>query len=151
MSIALIASLFPNWTGFAIGCHWLVMTLWLTFVEGKIYFCNSEEGTDNSCFGRSRALLFNCILGLVYIFTYLTTSDGPTLKKYLFYYSLILIENLSSSIGWYIKGYDEIPPLFSRLLLGLPIISFILGIVFMLIYYIKFHPKKLSQFHSTPI
>lgn len=143
LSISLIATLFPKWTALACAVHWLVMTTWLSFLE-QTKFCTSSQdsATEKERVGE---ILFAAILGLVYIFTYITPREGRTRTRYLVYYSICFIENLVSAIMWAVEVYPQVQNTWYFIpLLIFSIVPFLMGIVFMILYYLYFHPKRTS-------
>jgi len=83
---------------------------------------------------------YSWILGLVYLFVYISTIQGRTRNFYLFYYSIFFFENLGL-LSWYaytISGQEQ-PWYFTLVLVGASV-SFFAGIITMLIYYGWFHP-----------
>lgn len=83
----LSAMLFMSWMGtiIAICVHWLLMTVSLSFMESH-EFCSS---TNTIKFRRVNTLetlanvLFSAVLGLVYIFTYITPGKDKSLHRFL--------------------------------------------------------------------
>lgn len=84
---------------------------------------------------------FSTILGLVYIFTYLSPSEGQGNSRYRYvcYYGIFLVENISAVAIWAIVGPDQNEWYFYWLVAG-SIAPFFVGILFMSIYYKFFHP-----------
>ncbi|XP_075238139.1 XK-related protein 6-like isoform X1 [Lycorma delicatula] len=139
LSISAVASAFPIYTGVACAVHWLAMTLWLSIWE-RTQFCMV---TDQATLGeRLTEVTFCAILGLVYIFTYLTPSDGSTRNRYLVYYPVCFVENAAAILIWSVTADDHlkrswyfVPFIISG------IVPFLIGIVFMIVYYKYFHPE----------
>lgn len=90
-------------------------------------------------------LFFSTILGLVYIFTYLSPSEGQgnTRNNYMGYYGIFLVENISCVTIWAITGNYNNQWNYS-LLIG-SIAPFFVGIMFMMIYYKFFHPRTIYK------
>lgn len=84
---------------------------------------------------------FSTILGLVYITTYLSPSEGlgKSRNNYIAYYGVFLIENVSAVTVWAITGDDQNEWYYYPLIIGTTI-SFFVGIMFMLLYYKLYHP-----------
>nr|CAD7399532.1 unnamed protein product [Timema poppensis] len=141
LSISVVASVFPIFTGLACMVHWIVMSLWISLLD-RTQFCISTRG--DPCRQKVGELLFSSILGLVYIFTYLTPGEGRTRNRYIVFYSLCFIEN-SIAIGlWAGLASDQLKVQWYFIpLICAAITSFVLGIVFMIVYYAYFHPKPL--------
>lgn len=144
LSISIIATLFPKWTAVACAVHWLVMTTWLSLLDRTGFCTSSPNGaTKNERIGE---ILFAAILGLVYIFTYITPSEGRTRTRYLVYYTVCFVENLVSTVMWALEAYPQVQNTWYFLpLLIFSIVPFIIGIVFMILYYLYCHPKQISS------
>lgn len=84
---------------------------------------------------------FSTILGLVYIFTYLSPSEGQgnSKNRYVGYYGVFLVENVSAVAVWAITGKDQNEWYFYPLMIG-SVVPFFIGIMFMAVYYKFFHP-----------
>lgn len=139
LSISAVASAFPVYTGIACAVHWLAMTLWLSIWE-RTQFCKVTD--QSTLIERLTEVTFCAILGLVYIFTYLTPSDGSTRNRYLVYYPVCFVENAAAIFIWSITADSSltnswyfVPFIISG------IVPFLIGIIFMIIYYKFFHPE----------
>lgn len=142
LSISAVASVYPVWTGAACAVHWLLMTLWLSIFEKTQFVLINERRAEASKSKRFYELVFCATLGLVYIFTYLTPSDGRTRNRYLVYYPICFVENAAAITTWVLtadaglrSSWYFIPFLISG------IVPFLIGIVFMILYYRFFHPE----------
>lgn len=133
LSISVLASIFPIPTAIGIIVHWLVMTMWLCCTE-KTNFCNQNLFYDT---------IFFSIFGLVYTFTHVNLSEGKTRCKYIFFYVICFIENSIATAVWGSIEYSKLKNTYYYMpLIILNILSFIVGILFMIIYYKVFHPSK---------
>ncbi|PSN33087.1 hypothetical protein C0J52_21440 [Blattella germanica] len=142
LSISVIASLFPYWTSLACAIHWLIMTSWLSILD-RTNFCSSAQDQSTKK-ARLAELFFSAILGLVYIFTYLTPSEGRTRMRYSLYYGICFVENLVAAFMWAVYVDPSVHNTWYYLpLLIFAIVPFILGIIFMILYYLCFHPGVL--------
>lgn len=93
---------------------------------------------------------FSIILGLVYIFTYLSPSEGQGNSRYRYacYYGVFLVENISAVTIWIIVGSDQNEWYYYWLMAG-SIAPFFVGIMFMSIYYKFFHPHTTFKVDIT--
>jgi len=140
LSISAVATLFPISTAVACAIHWVSMTVWLSVLD-RTNFCTAsrQSATKKEQAGE---ILFAATLGLVYIFTYITPSEGRTRLRYLLYYMVCFLENLGSAVTWASKASPKVQNTWYFLpLLIFSIVPFIVGIVFMILYYLYFHPK----------
>lgn len=98
---------------------------------------------------RIMTFFFSIILGLVYIFTYLSPSEGQgnSRNRYLGYYGIFLVENIAAVTIWAITGSDQNQWYYYPLMIG-SIVPFFVGILSMAIYYKFFHPHVTHK-HDT--
>lgn len=150
LSISVVATLFPLWTTVACVVHWASMTVWLSLLD-RTSFCTASPGGATKK-EQAGEVLFAATLGLVYIFTYITPSEGRTRLRYLLYYMVCFLENLGSAITWASKASPKVQNTWYFLpLLIFSIVPFIVGIVFMILYYLYFHPKGISPVISIEL
>uniref|UniRef100_A0A2S2NWE2 XK-related protein n=2 Tax=Schizaphis graminum TaxID=13262 RepID=A0A2S2NWE2_SCHGA len=137
LSISLAAIVWPQSTGIFCMVHWLFMTLWI-FKFQNVTFCIPSNRFEESKIMR---FFFSTILGLVYIFTYLSPSEGQgnSKNRYLGYYGVFLVENIVAVTIWANTGTDQNQWYYYLLMIG-SIAPFFVGILFMAIYYKFFHP-----------
>ncbi|VVC40643.1 Hypothetical protein CINCED_3A020349 [Cinara cedri] len=142
LSISVVATVWPISTGIFCMIHWLFMTLWI-YKYQSVTFCMPPDRAEESGIMR---FFFSTILGLVYIFTYLSPSEGQgnTRNNYLGYYGIFLVENVSWVTIWAITGSDYNQWYYYPLLIG-SIAPFFVGIMFMIIYYKFFHPHTIYK------
>lgn len=143
LAISEAASVYPKITFAACIVHWFIMTMWLSIYE-RTWFCRSSTSSSKSKNNvkNSLEISFCAVLGLVYIFAFLTTNDGHTRFKYIFYYSVCFVENTVAILLWSVWGKPESTEFWWFVpLLVITFIMFILGIILMLLYYIFCHPK----------
>ncbi|XP_077522823.1 XK-related protein 6-like [Amblyomma americanum] len=132
-ALALFASQYKYWLLPACIGHWGVMTVWVMHQGTR--FCDSDAGRPRPC----REYLFNMLIGAIYLFCFLNVKDEPTRYKYSAYYVIAFLENTALIVLWYFRAD---PALWYRLPLLIGVIgSFVVGILFMLIYYRFFHPN----------
>ncbi|XP_013099964.1 XK-related protein 6 [Stomoxys calcitrans] len=132
LCISFVASVFPLWTLIACFGHALVFGL-ATFIMDRPKFSRSSLCN----------FLFCLVLGIVYIFTYISVRDAPTRYKYLLYYVFCSMENV---ICIAIFTMNASADLVSVAYLFYPLCAvalsfYYIGIVFMFIYYLYFHPR----------
>lgn len=145
LSISIVASKWPLYTGIGCFIHWTVMTTWLVKEpHGVTEFCRDGEHSAQAPLTireRIRSILFAAVLGTVYIFTYLNPSEGSTFVRHLFYYALCLIENGTVAALWATFLNQSIKTYwYYELLIVLCIVPFCIGILAMILYYMFFHP-----------
>lgn len=134
ISIVLLSTVFPQFTVFSIGVHASLMFFWV-FVLDRSKFCSCN------CLS---SFIFSMIFALVFVFTYILPRETKsTFSRYLFFYCLTGLENLMA-IGVFVM-YSTLTLWVVCALSILPIISFIVGISAMIIYYKYLHPNILSR------
>lgn len=141
LSISAITSLYWAASVGFISLHWVVMTIWLALFEETQFIV-----ADSSWRAKASEIMFCGILGLVYIFTYLTPSGGATRHRYLVYYPICFFENVAAIIIWSVFSNSKVKDswYFIPLIIS-GIVPFIIGIGFMAIYYKLLHPQTSSR------
>lgn len=136
MSIAAVASIFPKWTLISCSVHAMVMSLWI-FLFDRSPFCST------SIF---HSFAFSLILGMVFIFNYILPKVRKTRYRYAIFYSICFIENIICVYFFihYSSNYTMAKSYFN-LICVLALVPFVLGIIFMIIYYTKFHPNLIVR------
>ncbi|KAM7365389.1 hypothetical protein PAMP_016321 [Pampus punctatissimus] len=81
LSLALFASLFHIYFGIFVVVHWCAMAFWV--VHGGTDFCMSKW----------EEVLFNMVVGIVYIFCWFNVKEGRTRYRMIAYYIVVLAEN----------------------------------------------------------
>ncbi|KAF7494079.1 XK-related protein 6 [Sarcoptes scabiei] len=126
VALALFASEFTYYISIVCSVHWLIMFLWI--VTMKTTFCTN----------RLEELFYNALLGAIFIFCYFNPVDSPSRRRYLFYYSVMFTENIIILILWYQicdpNKWYRLPAFIFYFL------SFSIGIILMIVYYVGFHP-----------
>ncbi|KAJ8336485.1 hypothetical protein SKAU_G00377050 [Synaphobranchus kaupii] len=107
VTFALFASVFQLYFGIFIVLHWCAMTFW-------IVHCETEY-----CVSKWEEIVFDMVVGVVYIFSWFNVKEGRTRWRLLAYYAAVLTENAALSA----------------------LCSFLTGVLFMLMYYAFFHPN----------
>ncbi|GIX85516.1 XK-related protein 6 [Caerostris extrusa] len=94
------------------------------------------EFCDNKC----GEVFYNIVLGIIFIFCYFNPKDSPTRRRFTFYYVVTFLENSALMCAWFIYCPAHVsykyPAMFMQFL------SFVLGLVVMIIYYLLLHPTK---------
>lgn len=133
LCISAIASMYLEATILAISFHWFIMMIWLLYMDQENNFCNS-----NQCC----SIMFYSTFSAVYIFTFVTLREGPTGRKYLFFYGLLFAENTIANLVWYFNASHEIEKsVYYKPIFFLNFIPYVAGLIFMILYYKCFHPS----------
>ncbi|XP_026857040.2 XK-related protein 4 [Electrophorus electricus] len=129
VTFALFASVFELYFGIFIVLHWCIMTFWIVHCETEFCVTKWEE------------IVFDMVVGVIYIFSWFNVKEGRTRCRLLVYYAVILLENTTLSALWYLYRVPAATDAFAVPALGVIFSSFLTGVVFMLMYYTFFHPN----------
>ncbi|XP_045762520.1 XK-related protein 6 isoform X2 [Maniola jurtina] len=131
-SMSAIAYLFPYWTVLACAIHILVMTTWLQLFDRSPFCSHNQLGQ----------ISFSLALGAVYLFTYILPVEGRTRYRYAAYYSTCFIQNITCMALWYVYADNFMrSSIYFYPMLVLCVVPYVLGLVFMVVYYAFLHPK----------
>ncbi|XP_054711605.1 XK-related protein 4-like [Uloborus diversus] len=137
LALAAFASEYRSWMLVVVACHWLLMSFWLVVQSTDV--CATATGRPRLL----EELVFNFVVGVIYIFCFVNVKDEPTRWKYTFYYFIIWIENITLSTLWFIKAD---PDLWFRIpLLSVVMVSLLAGLLLLGAYYKFLHPNKIWQ------
>lgn len=131
LAFSIVASVNPICAGMVVAIHCLVMTIWLMMNK-------PPPGCEGYTYAWTVA--YSWILGLVYLFVYISTIQGRTRNFYLVYYSIFFFENLGLLLWYAYSIMGGVQPWYFMLVLVGASVSFLAGIVAMLVYYGWFHP-----------
>nr|XP_020506387.1 XK-related protein 4 [Labrus bergylta] len=137
ITFALFASVFQLYFGIFIVLHWCIMTFWIVHCE-----------TD-FCISKWEEIVFDMVVGIIYIFTWFNVKEGRTRYRLFIYYLVILVENAALSALWYLYRSPATTDAFAVPALCVIFSSFLTGVVFMLMYYAFFHPNG-PRFGRSP-
>ncbi|EZA56046.1 hypothetical protein DMN91_005608 [Ooceraea biroi] len=157
ISLGVIASVWPLYT--ILGCvlHWISMTIWILIdSNGILEFCRTYSRPPHMqpmFKERIYSILFATVIGIVHTFIFLNTIDGNTFWKHLCFYMLCGLENVAANLLW---RYTELSPEVKSAWYfdTFPIIclvSFVLGVAAILVYYTMCHPSKRRHSLNTPL
>ncbi|XP_055914376.1 XK-related protein 4 isoform X1 [Eupeodes corollae] len=138
LCLSLVASLFPIWTLFGCIMHSIFFGI-LTYLIDHPQFCAASFGK----------FMFCMILGIVYLFTFIMPKDGRTRNKYIIYYTMNSLENIACVALFILFSPQNMRS--STLFYPLCILSvafYYIGILCMVLYYTRFHPKITAQSSS---
>ncbi|XDA72388.1 hypothetical protein R6Z07F_002667 [Ovis aries] len=128
ISFALFASIFQLYFGIFVVVHWCAMAFWI--IHGGTDFCMSKW----------EEILFNMVVGIVYIFCWFNVKEGRTRYRMFAYYTIVLTENAALTFLWYFYRNPETTDPYAVPALCCVFISFVAGIALMLLYYGVLHP-----------
>ncbi|XP_029995713.1 XK-related protein 7-like [Sphaeramia orbicularis] len=128
VAFALFASVFQLYFGIFIVSHWCVMTFWI--IQGETDFCMSKW----------EEIIYNMVVGIIYIFCWFNVKEGPSRFRMTVYYSVTLAENVALTAAWYTYRGSHASDSSALVVVCLVACSFALGTFFMLVYYCWLHP-----------
>lgn len=134
-ALSIVAYLFPYQLVGACAVHILTMAIIVQLFDRPL-FCNHHI---------IASMAFSLTLGGVYLFTYIPVKELKTTRfRYVTYYTICFIENIACAVIWYMYCDLYEPEMRSMVYyIGFLIIStvpFVVGIFFMILYYLYFHP-----------
>ncbi|XP_066528306.1 XK-related protein 7 [Hoplias malabaricus] len=128
MAFALFASIFQLYFGIFIVAHWCAMTFWI--IQGETDFCMSKW----------EEIIYNMMVGIVYVFCWFSVREGPTRCRLLLYSLIVLAENVALTAAWYIYRGSRISDFYAVVVVCVVACSYALGTFFMFVYYCLLHP-----------
>ncbi|XP_028667497.2 XK-related protein 7 [Erpetoichthys calabaricus] len=129
IAFALFASVFQLYFGIFIVTHWCIMTFWI--IQGETDFCMSKW----------EEIIYNMVVGIIYIFCWFNVKEGRTRCRMFIYYFITLTENAALTVLWYLYRDKESTDFYALIILCVVVCSFALGMFFMFIYYCLLHPN----------
>uniref|UniRef100_A0A3B1JPC6 XK-related protein n=1 Tax=Astyanax mexicanus TaxID=7994 RepID=A0A3B1JPC6_ASTMX len=128
IAFALFASVFQLYFGIFIVAHWCAMTFWI--IQGETDFCMSKW----------EEIIYNMVVGIIYIFCWFNVKEGPARFRLGVYYSVILVENAALTAAWYIYRGQQTSDFYALIIVCVVVCSYALGTFFMFVYYCLLHP-----------
>ncbi|XP_076027014.1 XK-related protein 6b [Genypterus blacodes] len=128
LSFALFASVFHIYFGIFVVLHWCAMAFWV--IHGGTDFCMSKW----------EEVLFNMVVGVVYVFCWFNVREGRTRLRMVTYYTVVLLENAILSCLWYAYRDPATTDAYASLALCGVFLCFVSGVACMVLYYGVLHP-----------
>ncbi|KAJ8016830.1 hypothetical protein DPEC_G00011430 [Dallia pectoralis] len=128
MAFALFASVFRLYFGIFIVAHWCLMTFWI--IQGETDFCMSKW----------EEIIYNMMVGIVYVFCWFSVREGRTRCRMLIYGVVVFIENVALTTFWYQNRDPQMSDFTSLVIVCMVASSYALGTFFMCVYYCLLHP-----------
>ncbi|XP_051961963.1 XK-related protein 7-like [Xyrauchen texanus] len=128
MAFALFASIFQLYFGIFIVAHWCAMTFWI--IQGETDFCMSKW----------EEIIYNMMVGVVYIFCWFSVREGPMRCRLLLYSVIVLVENVALTAVWYNYRSPRTSDFYAVVVVCMVACSYALGTFFMFVYYSLLHP-----------
>ncbi|KAM4610126.1 XK-related protein 7 [Polymixia lowei] len=128
MAFALFASVFQLYFGIFIVAHWCIMTFWI--IQGETDFCMSKW----------EEIIYNMMVGIVYVFCWFSVREGRTRCRMLIYSLTVFIENVALTTAWYLYRGSRTSDFYAVIVVCVVASSYALGTFFMFVYYCLLHP-----------
>ncbi|KAM3618107.1 uncharacterized protein V6R79_015640 [Siganus canaliculatus] len=128
LAFALFASVFQLYFGIFIVAHWCIMTFWI--IQGETDFCMSKW----------EEIIYNMMVGIVYVFCWFSVREGRTRCRMLIYSLTVFIENVALTTAWYLYRGPRTSDFYAVIMVCVVASSYALGTFFMFIYYCLLHP-----------
>ncbi|KAL7864887.1 hypothetical protein AOLI_G00163070 [Acnodon oligacanthus] len=128
MAFALFVSIFQLYFGIFIVAHWCAMTFWI--IQGETDFCMSKW----------EEIIYNMMVGIVYVFCWFSVREGPTRCRLLLYSLIVLAENVALTAAWYLYRGPWTSDFYAVVVVCVVACSYALGTFFMFVYYCLLHP-----------
>ncbi|XP_043946276.1 XK-related protein 7 [Protopterus annectens] len=129
IAFALFASVLQLYFGIFVVTHWCVMTFWI--IQGETDFCMSKW----------EEIIYNMMVGIIYIFCWFNVKEGQTRYRMFIYYFITLSENAALTVLWYMNRGPRIADFYALIIVCVVVSSFALGMFFMFVYYCLLHPN----------
>ncbi|KAM3872440.1 XK-related protein 7 [Diretmus argenteus] len=128
LAFALFASVFQLYFGIFIVAHWCIMTFWI--IQGETDFCMSKW----------EEIIYNMMVGIVYVFCWFSVREGRTRCRMLIYSLTVFIENVALTTAWYLYRGPLTSDFYAVIMVCVVASSYALGTFFMIVYYCLLHP-----------
>ncbi|XP_061530844.1 XK-related protein 7-like [Phycodurus eques] len=128
LAFALFASVFQLYFSIFIVAHWCIMTFWI--IQGETDFCMSKW----------EEIIYNMMVGIVYVFCWFNVKEGRTRYRMLTYSLTVFIENVALTAAWYMYRGPRNSDFYAVVMVCVVASSYALGTFFMFVYYCLLHP-----------
>lgn len=128
LAFALFASVFQLYFGIFIVAHWCIMTFWI--IQGETDFCMSKW----------EEIIYNMMVGIVYVFCWFSVREGRTRCRMLIYSLTVFAENVALTTVWYLYRGPRTSDFYAVIMVCVVASSYALGTFFMFVYYCLLHP-----------
>ncbi|XP_034937070.1 XK-related protein 4 [Chelonus insularis] len=135
--------------------HWIFMTIWMIKESsGILQFCRNQSREPHippTTLEKIKTYSLCGIYGAISIFIYLKPKDGPTLYRHIVYYTICGLENFGVTLFWIFEESvrAQYPQYWNYIIISFCTVSYIVGVLMMIIYYRFLHPKVKNQRKNT--
>ncbi|KAF3860819.1 hypothetical protein F7725_001074 [Dissostichus mawsoni] len=136
VAFALFASVFQLYFGIFIVSHWcalsdLMQRVWVHNDKCVMTFWIIQGETD-FCMSKWEEIIYNMVVGIIYIFCWFNVKEGQSRFRMTVYYSVTLAENVALTAAWYTYRGQQTSDSSALVVVCLVACSFALGTFFML-------------------
>ena len=138
--LVLYSTVYTYWVFLVVTLHWVTMMLWVL----SRYAAFNKTKTEK--LSRLQEVGLSIFVSYIHIFCYVNLEEQSTKVKIITFYSIMLVENILLLALWTlgervttsVVGWDR-----DKIFIAVSA-SFVLGLVFMVIYYKYFHVRKIA-------
>ena len=138
--LVLYSTVYTYWVFLVVTLHWVTMMLWVL----SRYAAFNKTKTEK--LSRLQEVGLSIFVSYIHIFCYVNLEEQSTKVKIITFYSIMLVENILLMALWTlgervttsVVGWDR-----DKIFIAVSA-SFVLGLVFMVIYYKYFHVRKIA-------
>ncbi|CAD5117922.1 DgyrCDS6667 [Dimorphilus gyrociliatus] len=141
LAMALFASAFTWYIFVFCGVHYVIVLTWILYQNTS--FFQDEKGERRRC----AEFFFDVVVAWIHLYCFFNVTEGHTRLRYAMFYTLVYIENLILTFFWFISSQTNDLPYHLPALLVV-VLGFWIGITFMLLYYLRFHPNDYPLVHE---
>ena len=174
ITFALFASIFGGYLFLVVGIHYVAMVYWMYWQQANVLIHSSEDydarsrngrqaSTANTTLGRRsiRSCLdprnhicgnygIEFIIAAFNIFFHFKLKEGGSIETLVPFYLLSFVENVLMIFLWYFARDFSVYTWYSIPAVVTVFVTFVLGLLFLSVYYYKFQPHKQSSLEPDP-
>ncbi|KAL3287792.1 hypothetical protein HHI36_002255 [Cryptolaemus montrouzieri] len=137
LALSAYAATYKSWIFLVLSLHWACMFLWLLSPKSPFH-------------GQRGSKLGLCaLIAAIYILAYINLQEKPHGRTMTIFYVIMFFENCLLVSAWLAAVWFN-KPIHWELVPILTVVLFIIGIIFMLMYYKFFHVKRLLEKPTAP-
>ncbi|XP_044263518.1 XK-related protein 7-like [Tribolium madens] len=137
LALSAYAASYHSWVFLVLALHWACMFLWLLSPRSPFH-------------GQRGSKLGVCaLMAAIYILAYVNLQEKPHSRTMTIFYVVMLLENCLLVGAWLAAAW-QVRPIHWELVPILTIVLFVIGILFMLLYYKFFHVRRLLEKPAAP-
>ena len=139
LALSVYATVYGNWVFLVIILHWFSMLMWL--ISPKNIFHGEKMSAV-------KKVGYSAVIAVVYVFCYINVQEVNSRQKVIIYYVTMFLENTLLLSVWLIAVREE-DFWYKDMTISIVFAAFVVGLLFMSLYYRYFHVKKLSYAYES--